>query len=258
MIFPCSEFRKKNGQLLYLENLQKSDFGKKGGGENPEPCPICQKSLGMQWSVLQCGHCFCVDCIRILIEEYSSGGGHSRSVKCAICRNLTHHAEISYVNTKVDHKTEEDSKAYEAVKGSLSTKMEAVVKTLIKIQNDDPNAKALVFSTWNSVLDILGSALITNDIQFAALHTQGKFKRNLQKFKNRQDVKVLLLPISSGANGLNLIEASHVLLIEPILNPAEELQAIGRVHRIGQTKPTTIHRFLIASTIEERIHNMLR
>lgn len=95
-----NEFRKKNGQLLYLDNLKNSDFGKKGGGENPEPCPICQKNLGMQWSVLQCGHCFCVDCIRILIEEYSTGSSAGRSVKCAICRSLTHHAEISYVNTK--------------------------------------------------------------------------------------------------------------------------------------------------------------
>jgi E3 ubiquitin-protein ligase SHPRH len=95
-----NEFRKKNGQFLYLENLKISDYSKRGGGENPEPCPICQKSLGTQWSVLQCGHCFCVDCIRILIEEYSTGGNISRSVKCAICRNLTHHAEISYVNTK--------------------------------------------------------------------------------------------------------------------------------------------------------------
>jgi E3 ubiquitin-protein ligase SHPRH len=66
------------------------------------------------------------------------------------------------------------------------------------------------------------------------------------------------MPITSGANGLNLVEASHVLLIEPILNPAQELQAIGRVHRIGQTKPTTVHRFLIRSTIEERMHQMLR
>merc|ERR1712130_330195 len=88
--------------------------------------------------------------------------------------------------------------------------------------------------------------------------TQGNFKRNLQKFKNREDVKVLLMPISRGANGLNLVEASHVLLMEPLLNPAQELQAIGRVHRIGQSKATCVHRFLVKQTIEERIHQMLR
>ena len=78
---------------------------------------------------------------------------------------------------------EADARAYEAVKGSLSTKMEAVVATLLRIKEEDPTAKALVFSTWTDVLDILASALRENDIQFAALHAQGKFKRNLQKFK---------------------------------------------------------------------------
>lgn len=71
-------------------------------------------------------------------------------------------------------------------------------------------------------------------------------------------MKVLLLPITSGANGLNLIEASHVILVEPILNPAQELQAIGRVHRIGQQKETVVHRFIIRNTIEERMHKILR
>jgi len=250
-----AELRKKLGQLLYLQNLKTTDYGKRGG-HNPESCPICVKELGTQWSVLQCGHCYCVECIRILIDEYSTG----KSTKCAVCRSLTSHAEISYVSTKNEH---EEEYAIEDVKGSHSTKVEAVLKSLVKIRSDDEDAKSLVFSTWPDVLDILAAALDENDIPYASLHnnaatTQNKFKRSIQRFKNRKDVKVLLMPISRGANGLNLVEASHVILIEPLLNPAQELQAIGRVHRIGQKKQTYVHRFLVKQTIEERIHQMLR
>lgn len=61
-------------------------------------------------------------------------------------------------------------------------------------------------------------------------------RRNLSLFKEKQELSVLLLPYHSGANGLNLIEATHAILVEPILNPAQEAQAIGRIHRIGQTR----------------------
>lgn len=56
---------------------------------------------------------------------------------------------------------------------------------------------------------------------------------------------MLLLLVQHGANGLNLLEAQHVILVEPLLNPAAEAQAVGRVHRIGQEKPTLVHRFLV-------------
>uniref|UniRef100_A0A8C6CY06 E3 ubiquitin-protein ligase SHPRH n=1 Tax=Moschus moschiferus TaxID=68415 RepID=A0A8C6CY06_MOSMO len=224
-----SQLQKKLGQLLYLTNLEKSQ-DKTSGGINPEPCPICARQLGKQWAVLTCGHCFCNECISIIIEQYSVGS-HRSSIKCAICRQTTSHKEISYVFTSEKASQEEDI----PVKGSHSTKVEAVVRTLMRIQLRDPGAKALVFSTWQDVLDIISKALTDNNMEFAQISRVKTFQENLSAFKYDPQINILLLPLHTGSNGLTIIEATHVLLVEPILNPAHELQAIGRVHRIGQT-----------------------
>ncbi|XP_075604583.1 E3 ubiquitin-protein ligase SHPRH isoform X1 [Balearica regulorum gibbericeps] len=247
-----SQLQKKLGQLLYLTNLEKSQ-DKTTGGVNPEPCPICARQLGKQWAVLTCGHCFCNECIAIIIEQYSVGTRRS-SIKCAICRQTTSHKEISYVFTAETANQEDDI----PVKGSHSTKVEAVVRTLKRIQFKDPGAKSLVFSTWQDVLDIISKALYDNNMIFSQINGISKFQENLSAFKYDPNINILLLPLHTGSNGLNIIEATHVLLVEPILNPAHELQAIGRVHRIGQTKATIVHRFLIKATIEERMQTMLK
>ncbi|NXW62581.1 SHPRH ligase, partial [Eurystomus gularis] len=247
-----SQLQKKLGQLLYLTNLEKSQ-DKTSGGVNPEPCPICARQLGKQWAVLTCGHCFCNECIAIIIEQYSVGTRRS-SIKCAICRQTTSHKEISYVFTAETANQEDDI----PVKGSHSTKVEAVVRTLKRIQFKDPGAKSLVFSTWQDVLDIISKALYDNNMIFSQINGISKFQENLSAFKYDPNINILLLPLHTGSNGLNIIEATHVLLVEPILNPAHELQAIGRVHRIGQTKSTIVHRFLIKATIEERMQTMLK
>ncbi|NXI24539.1 SHPRH ligase, partial [Sterrhoptilus dennistouni] len=247
-----SQLQKKLGQLLYLTNLEKSQ-DKTTGGVNPEPCPICARQLGMQWAVLTCGHCFCNECIAIIIQQYSIGTRRS-SIKCAICRQTTSHKEISYVFTAEAANQEDDI----PVKGSHSTKVEAVVRTLKRIQFKDPGAKSLVFSTWQDVLDIISKALYDNNMVFSQINGISKFQENLSAFKYDPNINILLLPLHTGSNGLNIIEATHVLLVEPILNPAHELQAIGRVHRIGQTKSTIVHRFLIKATIEERMQTMLK
>lgn len=83
-----------------------------------------------------------------------------------------------------------------------------------------------------------------------------KFAETLSDFKSiEKNVTCLLLPLKAGSKGLNLTEASHVFLIEPILNPGEELQAIGRIHRIGQSKESFAHRFIVKETIEEHIYS---
>lgn len=49
-------------------------------------------------------------------------------------------------------------------------------------------------------------------------------------------------PAAVYPTGLNLTEAAHVVLIEPLLDVAAEAQAVGRVHRIGQRRETHVHR----------------
>nr|CAD7260465.1 unnamed protein product [Timema shepardi] len=215
-----------------------------------------------QWSVLQCGHCYCLECVHTLIKE-----SRFSSLKCPICRDKTPHGSVSYVNFKSKLPTEEvqgtssEDQAEVKGKGSQSTKMEAIVKCLLMLRKKDPAVKVLVFSTWESVLNVLAEALIDNNIAFLRMSSSHRTQNTLRQFKlssGDQHVTVLLLPVRSGAKGLNLVEATHVILAEPILNPSDELQALGRVHRIGQTRETVVHRFFIHDTIEERIHHAMQ
>mmetsp|Transcript_30528 Transcript_30528/g.65362 ORF Transcript_30528/g.65362 Transcript_30528/m.65362 type:complete len:120 (+) Transcript_30528:1-360(+) len=75
----------------------------------------------------------------------------------------------------------------------------------------------------------------------------------LEAFKHDKQIKLLLLSLKAGGEGLNLQVASHVFVLEPWWNPAVEMQAIQRAHRIGQTKPVRALRFYTEGTIEERM-----
>ncbi|XP_023384098.1 E3 ubiquitin-protein ligase SHPRH [Pteropus vampyrus] len=225
-----SQLQKKLGQLLYLTNLEKSQ-DKTSGGINPEPCPICARQLGKQVKLNKTRYTF---------------------------QELLHTSSLSTFLPPLHNFSQCNVFSSLDSKGSHSTKVEAVVRTLMRIQLRDPGAKALVFSTWQDVLDIISKALTDNNMKFAQISRVKTFQENLSAFKHDPQINILLLPLHTGSNGLTIIEATHVLLVEPILNPAHELQAIGRVHRIGQTKPTIVHRFLIKATIEERMQAMLK
>lgn len=65
---------------------------------------------------------------------------------------------------------------------------------------------------------------------------------------------VFLLSSKAGGVGLNLIGANRLILFDPDWNPANDLQAMARVHRDGQKKQVYVYRFLSTGTIEEKIY----
>lgn len=129
---------------------------------------------------------------------------------------------------------------------------------LRRISMQDRCAKTIVFSQWQGVLQIVAVGLTTNEIAFADAFSKGgrQQDKEVQTFKASSDVNVLLLATKSGANGLNLTEATNVVLVEPVMSPSVEAQAVSRVLRIGQTKDTHVYRLIVKGTIEEQIVKM--
>lgn len=61
------------------------------------------------------------------------------------------------------------------------------------------------------------------------------------------------MSLKAGNLGLNMVAASHVILLDLWWNPTTEDQAVDRAHRIGQTRPVTVSRLTIKETVEDRI-----
>ena len=112
----------------------------------------------------------------------------------------------------------------------------------------------LLFTT--QMIDIVGEALRSNNIPHVKCINRNKDftgTGSLQSFRTDSTVRVLLMPLALGAEGLDLIVASHVFLLEPLLNIHQELQAVNRISRLGQDKKTYVHKYVVQSTIEENI-----
>lgn len=243
-------------------------------------CPVCQEKLKSQRMVFQCGHVTCCKCLIAITEKKSIYHGN-KWVMCPTCRQHTDYASIAYADDNRNSSGISSSIACEnpetsiPVQGSYSTKIEAVTRRILSIKSTDPEAKILVFTSWNDVLDVLEHAFLANSISYIRMEGGRKSHIAISHFRGQNNVakpnkkqpegtpessfiQVLLLLIQHGANGLNLLEAQHVILVEPLLNPAAEAQAIGRVHRIGQKKKTLVHRFIVKDTVEEGIHKLNR
>ena len=67
------------------------------------------------------------------------------------------------------------------------------------------------------------------------------------------DVFLFLMSTRAGGLGVNLQTADTCVLFDSDWNPQADLQAMARVHRIGQTKPVHVYRLVTAGTVEERI-----
>lgn len=248
----------------------------RGEGQNADQkheCIICQDEfeIGVMTS---CGHKYCKECILQWWHEHRT---------CPLCKQKLHSRDFKNICFKPSEITVQEetqgpgspsqgsspssttSSIYSDISdstmreikmidlaGSYGSKIDMIARHLLWIRNNDPGAKTIIFSQFGDFLQVLRNALNTWKIGASSIHD----KNGIEQFKQDASKECFLLDAKSDSSGLNLVNATYVFLCEPLINPAIELQAIARVHRIGQHRATTVFMYLVSNTVEEAIYDI--
>jgi hypothetical protein len=124
----------------------------------------------------------------------------------------------------------------------------------------EEDRKVVVFSEYERMTWLAGEELGKLGIGFVSLHGGVPSRKRgelIEKFRRDPECRVFL-STDAGGVGLNLQAASAVVNFEPPWNPARLEQRIGRVHRMGQSRPVQVIHLLTTGSIEERVWETLR
>jgi len=136
----------------------------------------------------------------------------------------------------------------DAESGKLNRLMELLPRLV------ESGHKALVFSQWTSLLDLVEPRLTTAGLEFVRLDGSTRDRAAvIEHFQTEGGPAIFLISLKAGGTGLNLTAADHVFHLDPWWNPAVEQQATDRAHRIGQTRPVFSWKLVSEGTVEERI-----
>jgi len=118
----------------------------------------------------------------------------------------------------------------------------------------DENHKVLIFSQFVQMLELIRKFLNRVKIKYEYLTGSTKDRETVvNNFQSNEDIKVFLISLKAGGFGLNLTAADYVFHYDPWWNPAVEMQATDRTHRIGQVKNIFVYKFITKNTVEDKI-----
>jgi SNF2 family DNA or RNA helicase len=137
---------------------------------------------------------------------------------------------------------------------SDSGKINLLVEKLAEIVSS--GHKVVIFSQFVMLLERVREALALHFPDLPRYELTGMTldrQKPVQSFQTAQGAAVMLVSLKAAGTGITLHAADYVFLLDPWWNPAVEMQAVDRVHRIGQRSTVFVYRMVTAGTIEERI-----
>ncbi|VDB84343.1 unnamed protein product [Peniophora sp. CBMAI 1063] len=226
------------------------------GEEDVEECAICLDGMERPMMFPACAHRCCRDCAVGYLAACAERGEDGR---CPTCNAgpVTEQELLEVVKSSQGADGEERKLTLRKNDFVSSTKLDALIANLRRLQDQDPCFRAVVFSQFTSFLDLIEAALDREGLatyRFDGSMDVKKRAAAVSEFKAASRApKIMVISLKAGGVGLNLTCANHVFMMDCWWNSATENQAIDRVHRIGQEKTVYVRHFIIEDTIEGRI-----
>jgi len=135
-----------------------------------------------------------------------------------------------------------------------SAKLDALLDLIRSLRGE--GRQVLVFSQFTSMLALISQALQAARFEHAMLTGSTTDRATPVRRFQSGATQILLASLKAGGVGLNLTAADAVIHYDPWWNPAVELQAVDRAHRLGRVLPVFVYKLLCDNTIEDKIEAM--
>ena len=201
--------------------------------------------------ITHCGHMYHYDCLLDAVRENGT---------CPQCRKPIGARTVYMLKYSIKvNAIENEETLLKVLIQQNGTKMGHVIILLTKLLKETDD-RVIIFSQWDNLLKLVELTLTENNI--ATLSCRGNVwakNRAIKLFNEGDKYRIILLSSEYSASGTNLTKASVIIFLDPVYGSIKyknvvENQAIGRSHRLGQTKPIKIYRFLIEDSVEEEIY----
>ena len=184
-------------------------------------CSICLGKLDKPVLITCCQNIMCGSCILQWNKNHNS---------CPLCRTATTPDSLIYI------KNRNESPSNQPIVKRRLTKPE----TILEIINNNKDGKFMIFSNYSETFKNIYNVLQTNCISFKELKGQTTTRNKILKKFKEGNIKVLFLNSQSNGAGINLQEATDIILYHNLTQDLET-QVIGRANRIGRKERLFVH-----------------